>query len=385
MKVEIKTVLEYPEVSFIDNMSIEEMSDFYIEEMQERYKDLTGRELILHQSDPIRLMAYTNCLILYQIAQYADRAGKMALLKYSYGDYLENIGALKGISRNQGATAKTRLRFTLSAKRPGTTLIREGVRVTASDGIYFKTLDILEIPAGQLSGEVNAECREMGIKGNGYAVGAIKTLVDPVAYVEKVENVTVSEGGADLESDENLAERIFLAPASWSTAGPDDAYKYWVRTFNPAVSDVMVGSDIPGEVDIFFILQDGCLPEDTMIAELEEYLKNEEIRPLTDQVIVRAPEIQEYKIDFTYYINRSDRSRASAINEQVQEAVQSYISWQREKIGRDINPDQLRKMLLLAGAKRLEIREPQFSAIAQESIALPTEEVKVLYGGLEDD
>lgn len=381
----MKKVLEYPEVSFIENMSIEDMSDFYIEEMQKKYRELTGRELVLHESDPIRLMAHTNCLLLYQIAQFADRAGKMALLKYSYGDYLENIGALKGIARNPGAAAKTRLRFTLSANRPGTTIIREGIRVTASDGVYFKTMDLLEIPAGQLFGEVNAECREIGIKGNGYEIGAIKTLVDPVAYVEKVENITVSEGGADLESDENLAERIFLAPASWSTAGPDDAYKYWVRTFNPAITDVMVASDIPGEVDIFFILQDGQLPEETMIEELDQYLKNEEIRPLTDQVIVRAPEIQEYGIDFTYYINRSNRSRASAINDMVQEAVQSYITWQRERIGRDINPDQLRKMLLLAGAKRLEIREPQFLAITQASIAMPAGEVNVLYGGIEDD
>lgn len=381
----MKTVLDYPEVSFIDNLSVESISDFYIEEMQKRYRELTGKDLVLQEADPIRLMAYTNCLLLYQIAQYADRAGKMALLKYSYGDYLENIGALKGIARNQGAAAKTRLRFTLSAARPGTTLIKEGIRVTASDGVYFKTIDILEIPAGQLYGEVNAECREIGIKGNSYEIGEIKTLVDPIAYVDKVENISISEGGADLESDENLAERIFLAPASWSTAGPDDAYRYWVRTFNPAITDVMVGSDIPGEVDIFFILQDGELPEETMVTELEQYLKNEEIRPLTDQVIVRAPEAQEYEIDLTYYINRSDRARASAINDRVQEAVQQYIVWQREKIGRDINPDQLRKMLLLAGAKRLEIREPQFSVIGQARIALSSEAVQILYGGIEDD
>ncbi len=381
----MKTLLEYPDVSFIDNMTIDNLVDAYMEKMQEKYKELTGRDLILHESDPIRLMAYTNCLLLYQIAQYADRAGKMALLKYSYGDYLENIGALKGIARNQGAAAKVRLRFTLSSMRPGTTIIRTGIRVTASDGVYFQTTDILEIPAGQIYGEVNAECREIGTKGNGYGIGTIKTLVDPVAYVEKVENITVSEGGADLESDENLAERIFLAPSSWSTAGPDDAYKYWVRTFNPAITDVMVESDIPGEVDIYFILQGGKLPEETMIAELAEYLKNEEIRPLTDQVIVRAPEIREYEVDLTYYINKSDRTRASAIHDQVQKAVQEYITWQRERIGRDINPDQLRKMLLLAGAKRLEIREPQFLAIEQASIALPAGEIKVLYGGIEDD
>ncbi len=377
--------MEYPEVSFIDYMSIDDILDFYMGKMQEQYKEITGRDLILQEADPIRLLAYSNCLLLYQIAQYADRAGKMALLKYSYGDYLDNIGALKGIRRNPGATAKTRIRFILSAERPGTTIIKSGVRVTASDGVYFITTDILEIPAGELYGEVNAECREIGTKGNGYAIGVIKTLVDPVAYVEKVENVTVSSGGADLETDENLAKRIFLAPSSWSTAGPDDAYKYWVRTFNPAIGDVMVESETPGEVDIFFILQDGQIPDQTMIQELADYLSNEEIRPLTDQVIVRAPEIQEYQIDLTYYINKSDRTKASQIHENIQIAVQEYMKWQRAKIGRDINPDQLRKRLVSAGAKRLEIREPVFEAISHASIALIGKEPVALYGGIEDD
>lgn len=377
--------MEYPEVSFIDHMSIDGILDYYMGKMQEQYKEITGRDLILQEADPIRLLAYSNCLLLYQIAQYADRAGKMALLKYSYGDYLDNIGALKGIRRNPGATAKTRIRFILSAERPGITIIKSGVRVTASDGVYFITTDILEIPAGELYGEVNAECREIGTKGNDYAIGIIKTLVDPVAYVEKVENVTVSSGGADLETDENLAKRIFLAPSSWSTAGPDDAYKYWVRTFNPAIGDVMVESETPGEVDIFFILQDGQIPDQTMIQELEDYLSNEEIRPLTDQVIVRAPEIREYQIDLTYYINKSDRTKASQIHENIQTAVQEYMRWQRAKIGRDINPDQLRKQLVSAGAKRLEIREPVFEAISHASIALIGKEPVALYGGIEDD
>ena len=210
-------------------------------------------------------------------------------------------------------------------------------------------------------------------------------LVDPVAYVEKVENITVSEGGADLEQDESLAERVYLAPSSWSTAGPDDAYEYWVRTFDPAISDVSVYSDIPGEVDICFILDGGQLPVQSLLDELERYLMEEEIRPLTDKVIVSAPNIEVYGVDFTYYINRSDRTRASAIDGQVQAAVQEYIRWQKKKIGRDINPDQLRKMVISAGAKRLEIRAPDFRRISRKSIALLSTEASIIYGGVEDD
>ncbi len=383
--MEMKNIEDFPEVSFIDNMTIEDIESYYLNAMREKYRELTGRELIIREADPVRLVAYSNCLMLYQIAQYADRAGKMALLKYSYGDYLENIGALKGIYRMPGAAAKTSLKFTLSAMRPGTTIIPAGTRVTASDGVYFCTMDVLEIPAGSLTGEVNAQCRELGVKGNGYAPGMLKTLVDPVPYVDKVENVVKTEGGADLESDENLALRIYLAPSSWSTAGPDDAYKYWVLTFDPAIADVRVDSDIPGEVDIYFIFQDGQLPEETTIQELERFLQDEKVRPLTDKVIVRAPDVEEYEIDFTYYINRSDRTKISAINEQVQKAVQEYISWQKKRIGRDINPDQLRRMLVSAGAKRLEIRSPDFRRITRSSIAILKGDASVVYGGVEDD
>lgn len=381
----VKELKDFPEVSFIDGMSIEDIQEYYLTAMQEKYKELTGKELVMHEADPIRLVAYANCLLLYQIAQYADRAGKMALLKYSYGDYLENIGALKGISRTQGASARTTLRFTLSAKRPGVTVIPAGIRVTASDGVYFKTLDMLEISAGNIMGEVNAECRESGSKGNGYPCGSLKVLVDPVAYVEKVENITVSEGGADLESDENLAERIYLAPSSWSTAGPDDAYEFWVRTFDPAISDVSVYSDIPGEVNICFILNGGQIPTQSIVDELERYLMEEEIRPLTDKVLVSAPDVEAYEIDFTYYINRSDRARASTINDQVQAAVQDYISWQKKRIGRDINPDQLRRMIISAGAKRLDIRAPDFRRISRQSIAVLETDASIIYGGVEDD
>ncbi len=381
----VDSLSNYPDVSFTDNMSLDDIKDYYLTAMQQKYKELTGEELILAEADPIRLIAYTDCLLLYQIMQYAERAGKMALLKYSFGDYLVNIGALKGIHRIEGAAAKATIQFTLSTGRNTTTIIPAKTRVTARDGMYFETLEILEVPAGRLSGTVNAVCKEIGIKGNDYKIGDLNVLVDPVAYIKSVENITVAEGGADRETDRNLAERIYLAPSSWSTAGPDDAYKYWVRTYNPAISDVRVDSEEPGYVDIKFILQGGTLPDETMLEELEKYLQNEEIRPLTDSVRVQAPDIQDYTIDLTYYVNESDRARAAAIQEQVRIAVEEYRSWQQEKIGRDINPDQLRKKIISAGAKRVEIRSPEFVKIPKKGIAIPVQDATIIYGGVEDD
>lgn len=381
----LKDLKEYPDVSFIENMSSEEIQEHYMQTMQEKYQELTGKKLILHDADPLKLIAQANCLLLYQIAQYADRAGKMALLKYSYGDYLENIGALKGIRRIEGSAARTKLRFTLSIKRISTTVIPKGTRVTANDGIYFETEDILEILPGEMNGEATACCKESGSIGNGYEPGSLTIMVDPVAYVDSVENISVSEGGANRESDETLAERIYLAPSAWSTAGPDDAYKYWVKTYDVGITDVKVFSPTPGIVEIYFLMQNGAIPEESMLEGLEEYLMKEEIRPLTDNVRVVAPVQQDYEIDVTYYVNESDRSRAALIQTLAENAIEEFAVWQREKIGRDINPDRLRKMLIDVGAKRVIVRQPEYFSIPKNAVAVLQGKAQMIYGGVEDD
>lgn len=374
----------YPEISFIDNMTVEDIQAYYLKAMKEKYKELTGRELVMSEAEPARLIAYANCMILYQIAQYADRAGKMSLLKYSYGDYLDNIGALKGVKRLEAGKAVTTLRFTLSDTRPGVILIPKGTRVTAATGMYFETVDNLEIPAGSLSGEVNAECREAGMDGNGYEAGMLNVIVDPIAYVEKAENITVTQGGSDREDDRNFAERIYLTPSSWSVAGPDDAYIYWVKTFDAAIKDVRVFSEVPGDVEIRFLLKNGEVPTQTMIEELETFLQRGDIRPLTDHVHVSAPLLHEYVINITYFINSSDINHVPAIQEKVEKAVAEYKKWQGESIGRDIIPDKLTHLVVSAGAKRVNIDSPEFTALNWEEIARITD-VQIKYGGLEDD
>lgn len=119
--------------------------------------------------------------------------------------------------------------------------IPAGTRVTAGDGIYFATDDFAEVTAGADHIDVDCTCETVGTVGNDYIVGQIETLVDPVPYVAEVTNITKSEGGAGEETEENFRERIFLAPSSYSTAGPSDAYEYWVKQYNSAaIEDVKI-------------------------------------------------------------------------------------------------------------------------------------------------
>ena len=230
-----------------------------------------------------------------------------------------------------------------------------------------------------------ATCTVAGTDGNGLAIGELTTIVDPIPYVASVSNTTATEGGAEIESDADLAERVFLAPGAYSTAGPEDGYIYHAKAYSPAVGDVEATSDQEaGTVDIVFIMADGSTPGEEMIEGMEGYLQGKTIRPMTDLVRVAAPEEVQYTINLTYYINRSDSAKAVTIQAAVAQAVEDYKTWQRA-IGRDVNPSQLTHMVMEAGAKRVTVTAPAYTAVGKTEVSALQGAAVVTYGGLEDD
>lgn len=117
---------------------------------------------------------------------------------------------------------------------------------------------------------------------------------------------------------------------------------------------------------------------------MKAYLSQPSIRPLTDQIEVKAPELMSYDLEVKYFINQSDSNRAISIKTRVEEAIRRYEIWQRSKMGRDINPNELIRLILAAGAKRAEIVSPNFTVVGAESVASLHSET-ISYGGLEDD
>jgi phage-related baseplate assembly protein len=314
---------------------------------------------------------------------YVDKAGKMDLLKYSYGAYLDHLAALKGLTRLEAAPATVTMRFTLSAVRPSAISIPQGTRV--SDGnLYYATTEYAEVPAGDTYIDVIATCMTAGSEGNAPELGTITTLVDPISYMGSVINVEKPTGGSDIETDDELRERVYYAPSGYSVAGPSGAYEYWTKAYNASIADVKVLSPDPGEVVVEFILDGGELPNSALISEVEDFLDDATKRPLTDTLTVQAPTTTSYNLTLTYYIGQKDKASATLIQSKVEKAVNEYVDWQGTKIGRDINPSELTKRVVAAGAKRCVITAPVFTVVAEDK--LPVLGTKtVTYGGLEDD
>lgn len=380
----LKSIEEYPKISFMGDYTMEKLADDMVSWFKEKHKELTGKDIVLGKADDRRIILLAGAYFIFQGYMYMDDAGKMGLLKYSRGDYLENLGALKHIYRKPATGATTTIRFAMDSPRLSATGIARGTRVTAGDGVYFATDEYAEIPVGETQVDVSATCTTTGAVTNNYDVGDLSTIVDIVAFIDSAKNITKPENGSDIESDESLRQRIYIAPASYSTAGSVDSYEYFTRQYSADISNVRITSPDPGVVQIRYLLKDGVIPETESINGLKEYLSGSDIRPLTDKVEVFAPTQKKYSISLKYYINTSDQARANTIQMKVNQAVTEYIAWQRAEIGRDINPDVLKQKIIDAGAKRADITEPVFTVIDANSVA-GVDMQTVTYGGLEND
>lgn len=382
---DISTVKDLPDISFIEYKTVDDVKASMVADYEAYMTEATGKTYTLPRVSRDRFKLYAAAAQIYQAMKYVDIKGKMDTVKYSVGDFLDLLGAFRcGATRNQAAAAVTTIRFTLSAARASVTAIPQGTRIAAGQ-LFFETSVYTEIPAGDLTADIPATCMTAGETGNGLAPGELKTLVDPVPYVQSVENTSTSSGGADRESDESFAARIFIAPGKYSTAGSRNGYEYHVQDYSSAIGGVHVSSDqAAGTVDIVFVMADGSPPSAEMISAMSQHMSAETIRPMNDLVTVHAPAEVKYTVSLTYYINQSDNNRAVAIQQAVSAAVDSYVAWQR-KIGRDINPSKLLALVMGAGAKRAQITAPIFTAIPADSIAAIDGAASITYGGLEDD
>lgn len=349
------------------------------------YELITGRKL--YPADPARLFILWAADFVIQERVLFDQQARQNVPRWAKGEYLDSLADLfKDVERLQAKPAKTTFRFHLSAAQAEQQTIPQGTRVTVDGEITFATTAPLFIEAGELSGDVAAECLTAGEIGNGFLPGQITQLVDVFAFYERVENITESAGGSEVESDESFYQRMRENVETFSTAGPLGAYKYHAKSASPLVADVAADSpeEEPGVVDVRILLQDGELPTEEVLTLVKSALSDDKVRPLTDFVRVTAPDTVQFDIDLTYYIPNPSAASASIIALDVENAVQEYVRWQTEKMGRDVNPSRLVSLLMETGIKRVDVRKPQFLQVGTKAVAvLGTRTVE--NGGVEDE
>lgn len=376
---------DYPDIEFVET-DTETIENSLIALFELMYEKMTGKKKKVRPVSPERLyIAYTAAVIVQQRIIINETA-KKNVPRYATGEYLDSLGELfKDTFRLPEAKANAIFRFYISEpQEKQNVIVPKGTRINFDGEIVFSTVEELEIPAGEKYGDVVGECLTPGIVGNNIAAGQIKEIVDTYDYYWKVENITRTAGGADVESDQSYYERLRDSMESFSTAGPVGAYIYHVKSVSTAIADVSATSPEPGVVDIRVLLNGGELPTEATMQEIQDALNISTVRPLTDKVIVSKPEEVPFSIDVTIYLPRYSQTSSTIIEEDARKAVAAYIKWQTEKMGRDINPSYLNRLLMEAGVKRTVIRQPEFTVVPASSVARLKGET-VLNGGTEDE
>lgn len=371
-------VREYPDIHFVDTDT-----NTVVNALIQSYEAFTGRTL--YPADPARLFILWVADIIIQERVNIDFSARQNVPRYAEGEYLDSIAELfKDAYRLEPEKAKTTLRFTLSIPLEVATIVPAGTRVTVDGEIIFQTLQALTIPAGDLFGDVEAECQTAGEIGNGFVPGQITQLIDIFPYFGSVENVSESDGGADEESDAAFYERMRESVETFSTAGPLGAYEYYAKSASALIVDVKATSPEPGEVDVRVLLSGGQLPGEEILKEVLDILNADKVRPLTDHVTVAAPETVPYDIDFTYWTQEGGAISDDKVAENIAAAVRTFKEWQGAKMGRDVNPSYLISLLMQAGAKRVKVRSPVDTVVPDNAVAV-IGETTVVNGGAENE
>jgi len=366
----------------MDVRFVETDPTYYENLLIEAYERITERTL--YPADPERLLINLQTYASTLLAIAINETAKQNLLAYASGIYLDKLAEFYGVQRLPARKARTILRFSIAEPLSFDVVIPPFTRVAVSDEIYFATLQEARIVSGSLFVDVEAECNVAGVQGNGFSIGQINKLMDPLPYISEVKNITMSLYGADEEDDERFRERIRLSIERFTSAGSKQAYIYHTLSAHQDIEDVEVYSPSPGQVKVIFILKGGELPDAAMIELVRNYLSDEKVRPLTDHVIVSAPEILQYDISLTYYIHKKDAAKMAFIQAQVEKAVEDFIAWTKSKIGRDVLPEELIRKVKQAGAYKIDLTAPTRQELNIEQVA-HARSVSVLYGGLVDD
>lgn len=212
----------------------------------------------------------------------------------------------------------------------------------------------------------------------------------------------ISEGDPDAyppvppvqEDDERLRMRYFLAPYSFSNAGPRLAYRFHALTLSARpqievdapeegvvvvtyrlpdttlagkVKDAVGKRTAPGKVRVAVLSRDGDgTPSAELLQEQREYFARDDVAPATDEVTVTASDIVKWRCQAVIYINRGPDP--GVVRDQALKNVQRYAN-EQHRIEGFIERSALGTELHNAGAERIDIQYPATSLAAVDFTA----------------
>ena len=231
---------------------------------------------------------------------------KIMFPMWAYDEWLDYHAKGRGITRKPANAASGELLIT---GVPGTT-IPAGFRFAApatadTPAIEYQTTEKYTIGEdGTVRVQVTAV--EPGIKGN-VPANTVTLMMTPIKGITSVNNETAITGGTEVESDDELRNRIMEidAASEASFVGSDGDYKRWAEEV-PGVGTALVMPEWagPGTVKVVVIDANGQPANQAIITAVYNNIMSPDDRlqrkaPIGATVTVEAPTAKEINYSFT--------------------------------------------------------------------------------------
>lgn len=441
----IEELQNTPNVTLIDT-NVDNLMARAIETYENTYKEQTGEDFTLMPADKNRILLQTAVYLVMMNLIASDTMYQQGTLKGATGDALKALGMTRGsVEYPEAQYALVTEKYIFDGPLSVQQTIPKGNRVSVGE-VYFETTEETIVSIGTSEISLTLKCTESGILGNNFLPGTITTHTDSLAWVKSVTNTDTSLGGTSPDDADytrkiyNTPEGYAVAGPTdayitkakeFSDAiqdicviTPDDSidveYTYNNGTtdiiekksvdiakstidissgnistytldlsgvalelnFKTAVKRVKLNFTRGGIVEVYPLLEGAQIPNEAFLNELKAALSANTKRPLTDKVETKASIEKTYSINYDYYIDKKNSNSAETIKSNVANATSAYQEWQNSELGKDINPDELIKLVKEAGAKRLVITTPAYADLKGYEVA-KCSSVNVVYKGLE--
>lgn len=185
---------------------------------------------------------------------------------------------------------------------------------------------------------------------------------------------------AVMETDASLRERAMLGPEGFSVAGPAGAYVKLAREASAEVLDASCTTPEPGTVLVSVLSRDpDGIASPALLETVLAAVSNENVRPLTDLVLVEAAEIIEFEVEaIIKTFNGPDSEVVMAL---ARSRLDDHIE-RSYRLGRDITRSSLIAALCPDGVQDVNLIQPAASVVITPQQAALCTGISITHGGL---
>ncbi len=295
--------------------------DVIYKRMKETYEQKKGAKIDDASDIAIRLKVLAGEV--YNLETGFDWLKRQMFLSTATGESLDYLASQRGLERKEATKAKGEIMFMISEAVDHTIVIPEGTVVATTDNvpIRFVTTETDRIPAGGTFISIGAEAELAGENGN-IAKNTATAIVSVPSEIVSVRNPVMFEDGSDVESDDELRERIRQSYINRSN-GSNRAFYEELAMSVEGVAKARAVSRVRGigTVDVY-VSADGAAVGSATLSKIQTVLDDKKELAID----VKALDVSFVDYDMTVTVQAKAGYDESEVRSKCKQAFTDYIN-----------------------------------------------------------